>query len=56
MLGRMEEAQALRRQYENNLSEGFGFNDFLSAQPTMCARQEDRDKWLEGFRKAGFDA
>ena len=55
MLGRMDEAQALRRQYESNLSEGFGFNDFLSAQLTMCARQEDRDKWLEGFRKAGFD-
>jgi adenylate cyclase len=56
MLGRMDEAQALRRQYENNLSEGFGFSDFLSAQLTLCARQEDREKWLEGFRKAGFDA
>jgi len=21
----------------------------------MCARQEDRDRWLEGFRKAGLD-
>jgi tetratricopeptide (TPR) repeat protein len=54
-LGRMDEAQAMRRQYESNLPEGYGFNDFLTTQLSMCARQKDRDNWLEGFRKAGFE-
>jgi TolB-like protein len=54
-LGRMDEAQAMRRQYESDLPEGYDFNDYLTAQLSMCARQQDRDNWLEGFRKAGFD-
>ena len=51
----MDKAQAMRRKYESNLPEGYGFNDFLTAQLSMCARQKDRDNWLEGFRKAGFE-
>ncbi len=54
-LGRMDEAQAMRQRYENNLPEGYGFKDFLAAHLGMCTRQEDRDNWTEGFRKAGFE-
>ncbi len=50
----MDEAQAMRRQFENKLPEGYAFKEFLSATLGMCARQEDRDNWIEGFRKAGF--
>ena len=53
-LGHMEEAQAMRRQFEDNLPEGYAFDDFLTATLGMCAHQEDRDNWSEGFRKAGF--
>ena len=54
-LGRIDEAQAMRRQVENDLPEGYAFSEFLAATLAMCARQEDRDNWIEGFRKAGFE-
>ena len=44
----------MRRQFENKLPEGYAFKEFLSATLGMCARQEDRGNWIEGFRKAGF--
>ncbi len=53
-LGRMDEAQAMRRQFEDNLPESYAFKEYLTAMLGMCARQEDRDNWTEGFRKAGF--
>ncbi len=53
-LNRMDEAQAMRRQFENKLPEGYAFKEFLSATLGMCARQDDRGNWIEGFRKAGF--
>ena len=45
----------MRRQYQSNLPEGFDVNNHLTALTGMCARQEDRDNWTEGFRKAGLD-
>jgi len=54
-LGRMDEAQEARRHYENHLPQGYNFNDLLAARLRICAHQKDRDNWIEGFRKAGFD-
>ncbi len=54
-LGRMDEAQEARRHYENHLPQGYSFNDLLAARLSICAHQKDRDNWIEGFRKAGFD-
>jgi TolB-like protein len=53
--GRMDEAQAMRRKFESNLPEGYDVNSLLTVLIGMCTRQEDRDNWIEGFRKAGFE-
>ena len=54
-LSKMEDSQAMRQQAEDKLPEGFAFSERLVATLAMCARQEDRDNWTEGFRKAGFE-
>ena len=53
--GRQEEAAALREQFEGRLPPGYTIKDHVSAISKMCALQEHRDMWLEGYRKAGFD-
>jgi hypothetical protein len=52
---RMDEAQEVRRHYENRLPEGRSVNDLPAVRLSICARQKDRDNWIGGFRKAGFD-
>ena len=54
-LDRMDEAQEVRRHYESLLPQGYSFNDCLTAHLRMCAHQKDRDNWIEGYRKAGFE-
>jgi adenylate cyclase len=53
--GRLEEAAALRKQFESRLSTNYTINDHVSAQLKMCAHQKHRDLWLKGYRKAGFE-
>lgn len=45
----------MRQQAEDELPDGFAFSERLVAMLAMCARQEDRDNWTEGFRKAGLE-
>ncbi len=54
-LGRMDEARAAVAAYERQRPEDHTFTKFAAAHIKMCARQEDRDHWLEGYRRAGFD-
>jgi hypothetical protein len=55
LLGQMEKARtavaAFRRITEPKPDERV----YATYHPRMCARQEDRDHWLEGYRKAGLD-
>jgi adenylate cyclase len=53
--GQQDKAAAMRRQYENICPPNFSIQNLVSAQMEMCARQKQRDLWLEGYRKAGFD-
>jgi adenylate cyclase len=53
-LGRMSDAAAARSEYEKVRPEGFDFARFASAHVTMCSNQEDRDHWIDGYRKAGL--
>jgi adenylate cyclase len=54
-LGGMDEAQAAVAEYERQCPEDYNFGEFAAAHIKMCARQEDRDHWLEGYRKAGLE-
>ncbi len=53
-LGRIDEAQAAVAKYERQRPEDYNFAKFAAAHIKMCARQEDRDHWLEIYRKAGL--
>ncbi len=54
-LGRNDEAQAAVAEYERQRPEDYNFAKFAAAHIKACARQEDRDHWMDGYRKAGFD-
>jgi len=41
--------------YRRGLPKGYDIAAVCRAQARICARQEDGDHWLEGFRKAGLD-
>lgn len=53
-LGEAEEAQAAYRTYQEKRPEGYDEAVAHAAHMKMCRRQEDRDHWVEGFRKAGI--
>lgn len=52
--GRLEEAAALRKLYEEGLPEGRSFEAHIVAPTRLCPNPELVERWLEGFRKAGF--
>ncbi len=54
-LGRIEEAQAVLEQFEAERPEGWNTANVLRSYCGMCARPEDRERWREGFRKAGLE-
>jgi TolB-like protein/Flp pilus assembly protein TadD len=54
-LGRMDEARDAVAMYQRERPKNSEFASLLAAHLKMCARQEDADHWLEGYRKAGFD-
>ncbi len=51
--GQIERAQAAVEEYERTRPAGHDAATIIKYQMRMFARQEDRDKWLEGYRKAG---
>ncbi|MEM7119828.1 MAG: adenylate/guanylate cyclase domain-containing protein [Pseudomonadota bacterium] len=53
-LGRLEDAADALDIWLSNQPDGYNFNDTLGTHMNMCKRQEDRDHWLEGYRKAGL--
>jgi len=54
-LGRTSEAEAAVQHFEARRPEGWNTSEVMRSYYRMCARPEDGERWLEGFRKAGFD-
>jgi adenylate cyclase len=55
LLGRTEEAHEAVRQFELVRPEGWNMADYFRATNRMCAKPEDAERWLEGYRKAGVE-
>ncbi|MEM7075047.1 MAG: hypothetical protein AAF484_08170 [Pseudomonadota bacterium] len=53
-IGRMKEAEALRRKFEETMPTGYTFDAHAEAILRCCAREKERDLWRDGYRKAGF--
>jgi TolB-like protein len=53
-LGRITEAEAAVRYFESRRPEGWDTAQVIRSYYRMCARPEDGERWLEGFRKAGI--
>jgi hypothetical protein len=53
-LGRISEAEAEAQRFEAMRPEDWDTIEIMHAYRRMCARSEDGDRWLEGFRKAGL--
>ncbi len=53
--GRMEDARAAAAEFERLRPEGYDFTEAARIHGQMCARPEDREHWLEGYRKAGIE-
>ena len=52
--GRQAQAKAAVADYERLRPAGHDALSFIKHQMRMCWRQEDRDRWFEGYRKAGL--
>jgi adenylate cyclase len=53
-LGRQEQARAAVKNYERLRPAGHDAVATINHQMRMCWRQQDRDHWLDGYRKAGI--
>ena len=53
-LGRMEEAKEAVAAFASQSGPKPDPKTMVSSQMRMIAHQEDRDRWLEGYRKAGW--
>ncbi len=51
---RMEDARAAAAEFERVRPDGYDFAEVAKIHGQMRARPEDRDHWLEGYRKAGL--
>jgi tetratricopeptide (TPR) repeat protein len=54
-LDRMDEAREAVQQFEKNRPEGWNMEEVIGVHVRMCAKPEDGERWLEGFRKAGIN-
>jgi ribosome modulation factor len=54
-LGQMEAAKDALAKYERTHPQGHDAATMVRHQLRMCAKPEDRDRWLEGYRKIGLD-
>jgi hypothetical protein len=48
------QAKAAVADYERLRPAGYDALSMIKHRMRMCWRQEDRDRWFEGYRKAGF--
>jgi len=55
LLGRTEEAHEAIRQFELVRPEDWNMEGWVNASISMCARPEDAERLLEGYRKAGLE-
>lgn len=53
-LGRMEEAREAVAQFKSMCAEDVDFSRYAANHARICMRQEDADRWIEGYRKAGL--
>jgi hypothetical protein len=53
-LGRMEEALAAKKTFDDNCPENADFTFYAATHVRMCKRAEDAEHWLEGYRKIGL--
>ncbi len=53
-LGQTEKARAAIDDYERLRPQGHDLKTLMKYWMRMCSRPEDRDHWLDGFRKAGL--
>jgi adenylate cyclase len=54
-LDRMDEAREAVQQFEMIRPEGWNMEEVIHVHVKMCAKPEDGERWLEGFRKAGIN-
>jgi TolB-like protein/Flp pilus assembly protein TadD len=54
-LDRTEEAREAVQQLEKNRPDEWNTVEVMRAYARMCAKPEDGERWLDGFRKAGLD-
>jgi TolB-like protein len=54
-LGEVEKARAAVAEYRNSKPPDHDLSIMIRQQIAMCSRPEDRDHWLEGYRKAGIE-
>ncbi|HET9359697.1 MAG TPA: tetratricopeptide repeat protein, partial [Vicinamibacterales bacterium] len=54
-VGRCEEARAAVREYDRMKPKGHDLQTLIKNWMHMCSRTEDREHWLDGFRKAGIN-
>ena len=53
--GQTDQAGAAVKEYERKRPPGHDLKSVITFWMRMCSRQEDRDHWLEGFRKSGIN-
>jgi adenylate cyclase len=53
-LGRMDDAQAAVARFERARPSGYQFGSYLEAHLSLLSRPEDREHWLDGYRKVGL--
>ena len=54
-LDRIEEAHQAIQQLDQDRPEDWNVANVMNAYARMCAKPEDGERWLDGFRKAGLD-
>lgn len=54
-LDRVDDMRTTMAQFDRNRPEGFDPVNVARSHARTCARQEDADHWLEGYRKVGLD-
>ncbi len=54
-LDRLDDARTAMAQHEQTRPDGFNPVQVAHAHARICARKEDREHWLEGYRKAGLE-
>jgi adenylate cyclase len=53
-LDRLDDMRAAMTQHEQTRPGGFDPQQVANAHARLCAREEDREHWLEGYRKIGI--